>query len=142
MEQIMDYYLDEGAVEPTRAHTQDAGMDLYAREEKRIPRGGSAVFDTGVHMLVPHNRYGKVTGRSSLNIKHGIVTMGEGTIDEGYTGSIKVKLYNVGEGDYIVCSGDKIAQLIIMKCEKPELRQVRRLPQTERGANGFGSTGK
>ena len=141
MRPIMDYYLDEGAVEPTRAHPQDAGLDLYAMEDQAILEGGSASFDTGVHMLLPEGTYGKIEGKSGLNVRFGVVSLG-GVIDEEYTGSVVVKLYNLGDKPYMVRKGDKIAQLIIMPCEKPQLRRVRRLPQTERGANGFGSTGK
>ena len=141
MRQIMDFYLDEGAVEPTRAHPQDAGLDLYAMEDQAILEGGSASFDTGVHMLLPEGTYGKIEGKSGLNVRFGVVSLG-GVIDEEYTGSVVVKLYNLGDKPYMVRKGDKIAQLIIMPCEKPQLRRVRRLPQTERGANGFGSTGK
>ena len=141
MRPIMDYYLDEGAVEPTRAHPQDAGLDLYAMEEQMILEGGSASFDTGVHMLLPEGTYGKIEGKSGLNVRFGVVSLG-GVIDEGYTGSVVVKLYNLGDKPYMVRKGDKIAQLIIMPCEKPQLRQVQEFARTERGADGFGSTGK
>lgn len=141
MELIMDYYLDEGAVEPTRAHPQDAGLDLYAMEDKEILEGGSASFDTGVHMLLPKETYGKIEGKSGLNVRFGVVSLG-GVIDEGYTGSVVVKLYNLGDKPYMVRKGDKIAQLIIMPCEKPQLRQVEGFAKTERGADGFGSTGR
>lgn len=141
MELIMDYYLDEGAVEPTRAHPQDAGLDLYAMEEQMILDGGSASFDTGVHMLLPKDTYGKIEGKSGLNVRFGVVSLG-GVIDEGYTGSVVVKLYNLGDKPYMVRKGDKIAQLIIMPCEKPQLRQVEGFAKTERGENGFGSSGR
>ena len=141
MRPIMDYYLDEGAVEPTRAHPQDAGLDLYAMEDQAILEGCSASFDTGVHMLLPEGTYGKIEGKSGLNVRCGVVSLG-GVIDEGYTGSVVVKLYNLGDKPYMIRKGDKIAQLIIMPCVKPVLRQVEGFAQTERGENGFGSSGR
>lgn len=141
MRPIMDYYLDEGAAEPTRAHPQDAGLDLYAMEDQAILEGGSASFDTGVHMLLPEGTYGKIEGKSGLNVRFGVVSLG-GVIDEGYTGSVVVKLYNLGDKPYLIRKGDKIAQLIIMPCEKPQLRQVEGFAKTERGADGFGSSGR
>ena len=142
----MKIMLDEGAILPTRAHDQDAGLDLYAREEKLI--GGIfddfvdnyATFDTGVHIELPPGTFGQLFSKSGLNVKYNVVSCG-GTIDEGYTGSIQVKLYNLGEKPYLIRKGQKICQLVIMPCEKPELEVVDRLEDTERGTGGFGSTG-
>ena len=78
--------------------------------------------------------------KSGLNVKHGIVS--EGVIDVGYTGSIKVKLYNHSGYDYTVEAGDKISQLVILPYLSPDLELVDELEETERGSNGFGSTGK
>ena len=85
--------LDAGAKMPTRAHALDAGLDLYARESCIVEAKGSAVFDTGVHIEIPAGWVGVLKSKSGLNIKHGIIS--DGTIDAGYTGSIKVKLYNL-----------------------------------------------
>lgn len=134
------------AILPTRAHDQDAGLDLYSREEKII--GGIfddfvdnyATFDTGVHIELPPGTFGQLFSKSGLNVKYNIVSCG-GTIDEGYTGSIKVKLYNLGEKPYLIRKGQKICQLVIMPCEKPKLEVVDRLEDTERGEKGFGSSG-
>lgn len=172
--------LDDGAIMPTRAHDTDAGLDLYAREGKVIPSGGSAVFDTGVHIELPYVQFdspahgqgcsglrislrspsekticslgknigcwsdelvsvGFLKSKSGLNVNHGITS--EGVIDMGYTGSIKVKLYNHGEEDYTVSAGDKISQLVILPILTPTLELVDKLEETERGDNGFGSTG-
>ncbi len=78
--------------------------------------------------------------KSGLNVNHGLVS--EGVIDSGYTGSICVKLYNHGKNPYIVKPGDKISQLVIMPILTPELELVEHLEDTERGDNGFGSTGR
>ena len=136
----MKIMLDEGAILPTRAHPQDAGLDLYAKEEQVIMDGGSAIFDTGVHVELPAGTFGQLLSKSGLNVVYNIVSCG-GTIDEGYTGSIKVKLYNLGEKPYLIRKGQKICQLVIIPCLKPELELVDHLEDTERGSNGFGSSG-
>ena len=136
----MKVKLDKGAYMPTRAHSDDAGLDLYATETKIIPARGSATFDTGVHVELPKGTAGMVKSKSGLNVKHGLTS--EGVIDVGYTGSICVKLYNNSEKDYTVWRGDKISQLVIMPILTPTLEEVDSLEATERGNGGFGSTGK
>ena len=132
--------LDEGATMPTRAHSTDAGLDIYSREEQIVPAKESAIFDTGVHIELPEGTVGMIKSKSGLNVKHGIVS--EGVIDVGYTGAIVVKLYNHGGYDYRVKAGDKISQLVIMPILTPELDLVDELEETERGDNGFGSSGR
>ena len=117
-----------------------AGLDLYARDTQIIPAKESAVFDTGVHVELPEGTAGFLKSKSGLNTKHGITS--EGVIDVGYTGSIVAKLYNHSGLDYKVKAGDKITQLVIVPILTPELELVEELEQTERGNNGFGSTGK
>ena len=136
----MKITLDEGAVMPQRAHKQDAGLDLFSREDRAILDGDSAVFDTGVHIELPPGTYGRLESKSGLNVNYNIVSCG-GTIDEGYTGSIHVKLYNLGKKPYMIRKGQKICQLVIMPCLKPDLEIVEKLEDTERGTGGFGSTG-
>ena len=137
----MKVKLDPGAKLPERAHPDDAGLDLFAIEGKMIYKGRAETFDTGVHIALPPNTFGKIESKSGLNVNHGVVSCG-GVIDRGYTGSIRVKLYNFGEAHYRVRKGDKIAQLIIQPCLTPELELVEELEDTERGAGGFGSTGR
>ena len=132
--------LDNGAYLPTRAYQTDAGLDLYARETQIIPAKESAVFDTGVHIELPQGTTGFLKSKSGLNVKHGIT--GEGVIDVGYTGSIKVKLYNNSGYDYKVNKGDKIIQLVILPILLPELEVVDELDEQGRGNNGFGSSGR
>ena len=136
----MKIKLDTGAHMPTRAHDDDAGLDLYAREGKIVPAGGAAKFDTGVHIELPNRTAGMLKSKSGLNVKHGIVS--EGVIDVGYTGSIVVKLYNNSRFDYKVNAGDKISQLVILPILTPTLELVDTLDDTERGDNGFGSSGR
>lgn len=136
----MKVKLDVEAKLPTRAHEADAGLDLYSRDTLIVFAGKSEVFDTGVHIELPKDTVGYIKSKSGLCMKYGIITTG--TIDEGYTGSIKVKLFNLGNTHYVVNNGDKIAQLVIHPILKPELEVVEALEETERGANGFGSSGK
>lgn len=136
----MKIKLDKGAKMPTRAHSTDAGLDIYARETQIIPAKESAKFDTGVHIELPPGTVGMLKSKSGLNVKHGITS--EGVIDVGYTGSIVVKLYNNSGYDYRVEEGDKISQLVILPILTPKLELVESLEETDRGDNGFGSTGK
>ena len=136
----MKVTLDPGAYMPTRAHAADAGLDLYARKDAVIPAGGSAVFDTGVHVALPHGTVGMLKSKSGLNVKKNILC--EGVIDEGYTGPIVAKLYNHGKEDVPIEAGMKIVQLVILPVLTPELKLTDSLDDTERGEGGFGSTGK
>ena len=137
----MRVMLDHNATMPTKAHETDAGYDLYAAHSKFIMQRSSAVIDTGVHIEIPAGYYGLVAGRSGLNFNESVICP-QGTIDSGYTGSIKVKLYNMTNDSKMIQKGDRIAQIIFMKCESPEFEQVDSLGETERGKGGFGSTGK
>lgn len=136
----MKIKLDEGAVLPSRSYPNDAGLDLYSREEKVILPGESAVFDTGVHVALPVGTYGRLESKSGLHINYDIICAG-GTIDQGYTGSIRVKLYNMGKKPYMIRSRQKIVQLVIIPCHQPGMDVVDRLDDTDRGSAGFGSTG-
>ena len=131
--------LDDGAVMAVRAHSTDAGADLFSREYACINPGKSHTFDTGVHIAIPEGYVGMLKSKSGLNVKHGITS--EGVIDAGYTGSIKVKLYNHGEKAVEIERGQKISQLVILPIITPELELVDSLEETERGNGGFGSTG-
>ena len=137
----MKIRLDPGAFMPMRAHETDAGLDLCTPKEFTILPHSSTVIDTGVHIQLPPGTYGKLESKSGLNVKHDIVSCG-GTIDEPYTGSIKVKLYNLGGEPYRFEAGDKIIQLIIQPCLYEPVEAVDELEATDRGDNGFGSTGR
>lgn len=130
--------LDEGAIMPTRAHELDAGFDLYAKETARVYM--HYTFDTGVHIQIPRGYAGIIKSRSGLNIDRGLQC--EGVVDAGYTGSIRVKLYNSRSTPYTVHEGDRIAQILIMPVLTPELVQVDKIAGGDRGSRGFGSSGK
>lgn len=136
----MKIKLDSGAFVPTRAHGTDAGADLRSPIDTIVHARGSRVIDTGVHIQLPHGYVGMLKSKSGLNVRHGITS--EGVIDEGYTGSIIVKLYNHSEKDYVIERGCKITQLVILPCEYVKFDLVDYLEDSERGGEGFGSTGK
>ena len=136
----MKIKLDPGAYMPERAHSLDAGLDLRAPHEMRLYRYSSATIDTGVHVEIPEGYVGFLKSKSGLNVRYGITS--EGVIDAGYTGSIVVKLYNHSGQYYRVNKGDKISQLVILPVLRPEMELVSDLEATERGDNGFGSTGR
>ncbi len=139
-ERMMKIKLDKGAIAPSRGHTWDGGLDLYALEDEVIPVQNRRTFDTGVHIEIPEGWVGLIRSRSGMMVKHGITT--DGTIDAHYTGSIRVCLFNHGLVEYPVKAGDKIAQLVIVPCLLPRLELVDSLEETDRGDGGFGSTGR
>ena len=136
----MNIILDNGAFMPEFAHKTDAGADLRSPVEAVVPAHGSAVIDTGVHVEIPEGYVGILKSKSGLNVKHDLI--GTGTIDSGYSGSIRVKLYNLGDTDYQILRGDKIIQMVILPCGYCEFTQVEKFAETERGDGGFGSTGR
>lgn len=132
--------LDYGAKMPSKAYDTDAGFDLYSREDKVVKAHNSAIFDTGVHIELPKNTTGFIKSKSGLNVKHNIMSMG--VVDVGYTGSITVKLYNLGDTDYEVSKGDKISQLVILPIVNKGLIETTMINGGLRADNGFGSTGR
>lgn len=131
--------LDEVAITPTRAHPTDAGLDLYSPLDKWVYRDSIVIIDTGVHVEIPEGYAGLITSKSGLMAK-GITT--RGTVDAGYTGSIKAVVSNDGPESYLIRRGDKITQLVIVRCIMPDIEIVDELEKTERGDNGFGSSGR
>lgn len=136
----MEIMLDNGAYMPSRGHKTDAGLDLRTPKAVAIPAYESVSVDTGVHVALPHGCAGLLVSKSGLNVRHSITSTG--LIDEGYTGSIVVKLYNNSGEDYEVKAGDKITQLVVIPVVCEPLEQVSAFNATERGDNGFGSTGR
>lgn len=136
----MNIILDNGAFMPGFAHKTDAGADLRSPICATVPERGSVVIDTGVHVEIPEGYVGILKSKSGLNVKHDLI--GTGTIDSGYSGSIRVKLYNLGDTDYQIHRGDKIIQLVIIPCVYCEFTEVEQFADSERGDGGFGSTGR
>ena len=138
---VLRMQLDDKAYQPLRAHMEDAGLDLRAPEAFVLKAHSFAVVDTGVHVLIERGWYGKLESKSGLNVNHGIVCPG-GVIDSGYTGSIKANLYNFSDEDYEFQAGDKMVQLVIVPCATPLIQVVQELDGTDRGDDGFGSSGR
>lgn len=136
----MNIILDNGAFKPEFAHKTDAGADLRSPICATVPARGSVVIDTGVHVEIPEGYVGMLKSKSGLNVKHNLI--GEGVCDSGYSGSIRVKLYNLGNEDYQIHRGDKIIQLVIVPCVYCEFTEVEQFADSERGDGGFGSTGR
>lgn len=136
----MEFMLDNGAYTPSRGHETDAGLDLRTPKAVTVPAYGSAIVDTGVHVALPCGCAGLLVSKSGLNVKHSITSTG--LIDEGYTGSIVVKLYNHGGEDHEFEAGDKVTQLVVMPVVCESLEQVSAFRPSERGDAGFGSTGR
>lgn len=132
--------IEDGGKLPTRAHKQDAGADLYSPRSITIDPHSSAVIDTGVHIAIPDGFCGLLVSKSGLNVNHDITSTG--LIDTGYTGSIRVKLYNQGNTPYHINKGDKISQIVILPVVLCDFIQVDEFEETERGSGGFGSTGR
>lgn len=136
----MEIILDDGAYMPSRGHRTDAGLDLRTPKAVTVPAYGNATVDTGVHVELPHGHAGLLVSKSGLNVRHSITSTG--LIDEEYTGSIVVKLYNHGAEDYEFKAGDKITQLVVFPVVCEPVKQVSCFIRTDRGDNGFGSTGR
>ena len=137
------FTLNKGATAPTRAHSTDAGLDLYALHPANISPGGRELISTGVHVSIPPGYVGMICPRSGLAHKSGLTVLNApGIIDAGYTGEIKVNLHNTHYLTHPVWAGERIAQLVITPIADAQLEQVDSLEATERGENGHGSTGQ
>ena len=131
------------AVLPAYAHPTDAGMDLRSVEAVAIPAGGRALVKTGLVMLLSPGYEGQVRPRSGLALKSGVTVLNSpGTIDAGYRGEIGVILANFGAEEFRVAPGDRIAQLVIAPVTQPAVVETEEVDETDRGAGGFGSTGR
>lgn len=134
--------LDPESIIPKYAHVDDAGMDLFSLDEVVINRNQRVQIPTGIAMEIPNGFVGLIWDKSGLSHKYGLKTLG-GVIDSGYRGEIKVGIINLGDEDYKIGKGDKIAQMIIQQKTAVEIIEVGELDSnSQRGEGGFGSTGK
>jgi dUTP pyrophosphatase len=134
--------LHPGAQPPARARPGDAGYDLRCVEAFTLAPGERRVVPTGVAIALPEGVAGLVVPRSGLAARHGIsVVNGPGLVDPNYRGELRVVLVNLGEHPFEAQAGDRIAQLLLVPFVAPALRVVDELPGSERGADGFGSSG-
>ncbi len=135
--------LDADARLPSRAYPGDAGLDLYALDEAVLAPGGRASVGTGLAVEIPAGQAALVLPRSGLAARHGIALVNApGLIDAGYRGEIRVLLLNTDRDEpFTVRRGERIAQLVLVRIETPEVVEVHELALSERGVGGFGSSG-
>jgi len=135
--------LHPDAVAPARTRPGDAAYDLRSIERVRIAPGVRRLVRTGVAVAIPPGVAGLVTPRSGLALEHGItLPNAPGLIDPNYRGEVKVILHNQGDKPVTIELHDRIAQLLLVPTWTPELEVVEALDETERGAGGFGSSGR
>ena len=132
---------DHGSALPEYASAGAAGADLRASEPLEIAPGGRAAVPTGLRLAIPPGFVGLVWPRSGLAVRHGIDTLA-GVIDSDYRGEVRVVLVNHGTEPFRIDAGDRIAQLLVQPVVRAAFALTDRLPDTERGAEGFGSTGR
>ena len=144
---IKFFKFDKGASIPRRAHETDSGMDICALEDAWLRNGAMAIVRTGIGAIIPEGYELQVRPRSGLSSK-GIVAV-FGTVDEAYRGEIKVMLsmcetlHGTCIDAYMIRKGDRIAQLVLAPITRPAIEECERpTNKTERGENGFGSTGR
>lgn len=125
---------------PTRAHPDDAGLDLYSLEDTLIAPQKGVTTRTGIALALPQGFVGLVADRSSM-AKRGLKTAG-GIIDAGYRGEIHIVLWNISSEAVTIKKGERIAQLLIIPIATPAVQEVTALDPTQRGTKGFGSSGK
>ncbi|OVE70671.1 deoxyuridine 5'-triphosphate nucleotidohydrolase [Clostridium diolis] len=134
--------INEKAIIPFKAHEGDAGMDLFSIEEVELKPMERKLIHTGIKIQLPHNTEAQIRPRSGLALKNGITVLNTpGTIDEGYRGEIGIILINLGNEDFKVEEGMKIAQIVIKSTLLLDVEEVIELTETTRGEGGFGSTG-
>ena len=137
--------LDPDLSMPAYAREGDAGADLVASESMTLaPGGGRALVPTGAAIAIPEGYAGFVQPRSGLALRHGVTCLNTpGLIDAGYRGELRVLLVNTAPSEpFEVVRGERIAQLVIQRVEACRFVEVEELPDSERGAGGFGSTGR
>ncbi len=121
-----------------------AGMDLYAanNEEITIAVGGRVLVPTGIAIALPSDCEAQIRPRSGLALKHGLTLLNTpGTIDSDYRGEIQLIVINLGDKEYTLTRGERIAQMVFSRVYQPEIIEVDVLEETDRGAGGFGHTG-
>ena len=137
--------LNDNAVIPTRGSEYAAGYDLYSciDEDLYIPSGKTKKIGTGIAMEIPHGYFGAIYARSGLATKRGLrLANSVGVIDEDYRGEVFIPLHNHSDVPQLITHGDRIAQLAFVPYYQAQFDVVDELDETERGAGGFGSTGK
>lgn len=135
--------LNERATLPTRAHDNDAGLDLYSAESARLAPGERVSVGTGLAVQIPHAVGGLVLPRSGMALKHGVTLVNSpGLIDPGYRGEVRVLMLNTDPTvEFQISPGDRIAQLLLVPVAHATPLQAQALDESTRGEGGFGSSG-
>ena len=131
--------LSPSAILPTKATKKSIGYDIYADDSTTVSSSNNQLIDTGLAMTPPQGSYIRIAPRSGLAFKNKI-QINTGVIDPGYTGEIKVLLSNCSSKPFHINQGDKIAQIILEKAESVLIEEVKYLPLTDRGSEGFRSS--
>lgn len=141
--EILVQRLDAGMPMPAYAHPGDAGADLCTAIDAVVAPGERSLLPTGIALALPPGHAAFVHPRSGLAAKFGVsLVNAPGTVDEGYRGEVKVCVINLDPREPVVFHrGDRIAQLVIQRVERAGFVEVPALPDSQRGAGGFGSTG-
>jgi len=127
---------------PKRANPTDAGADLFSPVDVTIPARSRAFIDIGIQLELPRGTAGFIYARSGLGTRQGLIPRNcVGVIDEAYRGNIGIMLENTGDQTVIINKGDRVAQLVVTKVEHPAFKFADTLTETDRGEDGFGSTG-
>ena len=145
MVKVLVKKLDQNIKLPFYKTPQSSGMDLMAINQKQITinPGGKEIIPTGLSVAIPKNYEIQIRPRSGLAAKKGISVLNTpGTVDSDYRGEIKIILINLSKESFVVKSGDRVAQMILCPVSRAKLEEVKDLPKTLRGREGFGSTGK
>lgn len=132
--------LDPGATLPARAHDTDAGADLRTPVDFRVPPHDSAVVGLGVHVELPPHTAGLLVSKSGLNVLNALTSTG--LIDLGFTGEIRVRVYNDGDDWYHFHAGDAVTQMVVFPVLFPSYEEADEIEGGERGDDGYGSTGR
>ena len=140
MEPLRVKLLNDNATLPVRGSPGAVGYDLACTQDFVLDTQSHILVPTGLGFQLPPGVYGRVAPRSGLTVKHG-VHIGAGVIDPDYMGEVKVAMFNLGLQPVAFKKGDRIAQLILERCEVPDVLEVDALVSTQRGEGGFGSTG-
>src|SRR5215510_7463280 len=135
---VVPVLLDAGGALPAYASAGAAGADLRASEAALIAAGARAAVATAVRLEIPPGHVGLVWPRSGIAVRHGIDTLA-GVIDSDYRGEVRVVLVNHGGQEFRIEPGDRIAQLLVQRVERPDYERVAALAPTARGPGGFGS---
>ena len=133
--------LSEDARLPVKGSADAAGYDLFAARQTLVPARGKALVPTDLAVALPGGTYGRIAPRSGLAWKHSL-DVGAGVVDADFRGAVGIVLFNHGDRDYTVSQHERAAQLVVEKIQGTSLHEVAELPETVRGAGGFGSTGQ